>query len=187
MAGPVVSFAYYPGVDRVPAGTRVDLCGSWAPDGTAGTGAWSRRPMTRARDETGAACFTADVPFGPAMAGTGVCWGTWVRLGGDQAEVWGVAAEVPDPASTAQVRTFVIAQPSAGGPQRERYRLSWHRLRGAQRYPSPGAPTELGFSVWAPDATAVEVVFGQPSGCRPRSAAGRHLGAVAVPARPARL
>jgi hypothetical protein len=52
MAGPVVSFACYPGVDRVPAGTRVDLCGSWAPDGTAGTGAWSRRPMTRARDET---------------------------------------------------------------------------------------------------------------------------------------
>ena len=184
MAGPVVSFAYYPGVDRVPPDMRVDLCGSWAPDGTASTGAWSRCPMMRAADETGAACFTADMPFDPAMAGAAVSWGTWVRLGGDQAtEVWGVAAEVPDPSSTAQVRTLVIAPPSPGGPQRESYRLSWHRLRGAQRYlaASPGAPAGLSFSVWAPDAAAVEVVFGQASGYIANDGYGADPGQPTVP------
>ncbi|HEV2377287.1 MAG TPA: alpha-amylase family glycosyl hydrolase [Streptosporangiaceae bacterium] len=165
MAGPVVSFAYYPGVDRLPAGTLVDLCGSWALDGTPSDGAWSRHPMTLAADETGAACFTADVCFGQGTAGASLSWGTWLRLGGG-AEVWGVAAEVPDLSSTAQVRTLTVAVPSADGPQRESYRLCWHRTRGAQRYlASPGtAPPGLGFSVWAPDATAVEVVFVRPGG-----------------------
>jgi 1,4-alpha-glucan branching enzyme len=165
MAGPVVSFAYYPGVDRLPAGTDVDLCGSWAPDGTPGTGIWSRRPMTKARDETGAICFTADVSFDQETVGASLSWGTWVRLGDGGAQVWGIAAEVPDPSSMDQVRTLTVASSSAG-PQRESYRLSWHRARGAQRYPAQpaAAPPALRFSAWAPDATAVEVALGQPSG-----------------------
>jgi 1,4-alpha-glucan branching enzyme len=122
--------------------------------------------MVQARDETGAVCFTADVFFDQGAVGASLSWGTWVRLGGGAAEVWGVAAEVSDPGSTDQVRTLIVASASADGPQRESYRLCWHRARGAQRYPaSPTAAAPmLRFSAWAPDATAVEVVFGQPSG-----------------------
>ena len=77
---PVVSFACYPGAGRVPADARVDLCGSWAVDGTPSLGSWSRRPMTRARDETGAVYFTADVSFDQQAVGVPLAWGTWIRL-----------------------------------------------------------------------------------------------------------
>jgi 1,4-alpha-glucan branching enzyme len=190
MAGPVVSFAYYPGVGRFPAGAEADLCGSWALDGTPRPGAWSRHPMTRAWDETGAACFTAEVAFDQAAVGVPLLWGSYVRLGGGAAEVWGVAAETPDLTSTDQVRPLMVAPPSAGGPQRESYRLSWHRARGAQRYLAPPgtvppgtAPPGLRFSVWAPGATAVEVVFGQPGGYLAADGYGADPGQAAVPLR----
>jgi 1,4-alpha-glucan branching enzyme len=182
MTDPVVSFTYYPGVDRFPGGAQVDLCGSWATDGTPSLGTWSRRPMARASDETGAVCFTADVSFDQSAVGADLSWGTWVRLSGGAAQVWGIAAEVTDRTSTDQVRPLIISPPSPDGPQRESYRLSWHRARGAQRcLASPATAPELRFSVWAPDATAVQVVFGQPGGYIAHDGYGTDPGQPAIP------
>ena len=129
---PVVSFGYCPGVDRVPAEAHVDLCGSWGADGIPSPESWSRHPMTRSRDESGAVCFTAAVSFDQQAAGVQLAWGTWLRLGAAAPEVWGIAAEVPDLTSTAQVRSLSVA-PASRRRQQETYRLSGHRLRGAQR------------------------------------------------------
>jgi 1,4-alpha-glucan branching enzyme len=178
---PVVSFAYYPGVGRVPADTRVDLCGSWAPDGTPRPDSWSRRAMKRARDETGAVCFTADVSFDQQAVGVPLAWGAWIRLDAAAPEVWGVAAEVSDLSSTAQVRTLIVTPPS-GRLQQESYRLSWHRVRGSQRYLlSPATVPPVRFSVWAPNAIAVHVVFGPSNGYIANDGYGADTSRAAVP------
>ena len=120
--------------------------------------------MTEALTPDGSVAFTATVNFDPAAVGTQFSWGVHVQRP-DGSTVWGMFSEVPDENSRSQYRSFILA-PAAPAGQHERYRLSWHRARGAQRLKAPtgAAPEVLAFRVWAPNARAVEVVFGGPTG-----------------------
>ena len=141
--------------------TAADLVGNWDGDGTPGAPSWATVPMHRLQTESGDVAFEATVDLRP-VPDMPVRWG--VRLHrADGSTCWGIFAEVDNIDSTAQHRTFVLDGESR--PPRQEYRLSNHRRMGAVRLPGvDGASSALRFSVWAPNARAVEVVFGGPSG-----------------------
>jgi 1,4-alpha-glucan branching enzyme len=160
-----VTFGFYLGLPSSPL-LGATLLGSWDDAGIFSADRWSAKAMTARSGPGGLAAFSATVPLDSAEVGTSFAWGVQVRRA-DGATVWGIPAEVDDPNSQLQHRTFTLAPPSAASavPQRESYRLAWHRTRGAQCWMSAGiGPQAITFSVWAPNATAAEVVFGGPSG-----------------------
>jgi 1,4-alpha-glucan branching enzyme len=69
--------------------------------------------------------------------------------------VWGIMAEVHDVNSTAQERELTVGETDVVA----RYELTRHRLMGARRTDSG-----IAFTAWAPNAQAMEVVFGGDSG-----------------------
>jgi 1,4-alpha-glucan branching enzyme len=157
-----VELRYCPGVAR---GTiaAVTIAGDWDAAGEPSPGAWTAVAAAPTADEFGMPAFAARVELDAVAVGTTYRWGAAVRLR-DGATAWGIAAEVPDEGSTQQHRTFVLGPPGAA-PQVETYRLAWHRARGAQRLPgADGRPAGIAFTAWAPNARAVDVVFGGPSG-----------------------
>ncbi len=135
----IVQFEYVTGLARSPF-TVASLLGSW--DG------WAPRPMRR-----------TDAGFAAAVeldgAGERFAWGVQLERA-DGTRHWGIMAEVPDLDSRAQERSFVLGD----GDRSETYRLTQHRRLGARRQPGGG----IAFTVWAPNARAVEAVFGGPSG-----------------------
>ena len=151
-----VEFRYYPGLSADPF-TAVTLLGSWDATGAVSDGPWSAQVMRRVDAEDGSIGYAAAVSLDDAAVGRVIQWGVQVQNAAGLT-VWGIPAEVDDESSQAQYRSFTVQAPS-GTPQRETYRLSWHRTRGAVRRQS-----DLEFNVWAPNATSVEVVFGAASG-----------------------
>jgi 1,4-alpha-glucan branching enzyme len=154
-----VEFRYETGLSRSPF-VAASLVGSWTAEGQRSVGPWSTLPMVPVCCEDGTPGFLASVRFNPGAAGQAFSWG--VRLErADGVTAWGIFAETPQ--DTMQYRSFELAP--AGAAQREGYRLSWHRCRGAQRWlEEDGAAGAIRFSVWAPNARTVKVVFGGPSG-----------------------
>ncbi|HEX5619044.1 MAG TPA: alpha-amylase family glycosyl hydrolase [Solirubrobacteraceae bacterium] len=134
-AMPIVHFQYVTGLARSPF-TAANLRGSW--DG------WAPREM----QET-AQGFAAEVELAPGS----YRWG--VELERDGTWLWGVMAEVHDLNATAQERSFVLGDEDRA----ETYWLTQHRRLGAR---SNG--DGIAFTAWAPNAQAVEVVFGGDSG-----------------------
>jgi 1,4-alpha-glucan branching enzyme len=136
-AMPIVHFHYVTGLAGSPF-TAADLLGSW--DG------WLAHPMQAAGDG-----FTAEIELEPGQ----FAWGVELERA-DGTRVWGIMAEVHDLERDAQERSFVLG----GDPQVQTYRLTQHRRLGARRSAGGG----IAFTAWAPNATAVDVVFGGPSG-----------------------
>ncbi len=151
-----VEFSYIPSLygDFLP-GWQAVLVGSWDARGQL-SDAWSEHPMTRsvaAEHELGVH-FTASVALDPTQAGRVFAWGVYfVNDAGDRR--WAITTEEDDPLSTQRHCTFAFS----GGPQEARYFLTHCRRLGANR-------TRLGdeeatrFAVWAPNALAVDLVFG---------------------------
>jgi 1,4-alpha-glucan branching enzyme len=158
-----VEFRYEPGLSFAPF-TAAILVGSWDADGRFSPNRWSPQPMTRGSTPDGSTAFTAAVNFDAAAIGTQFCWGVQVRCPGGST-VWGVFSEVPDEGSQDQHRTFTLGA-ALPAPQQETYRLSWHRARGAHRCKAPTGsdPDIVAFRAWAPNARAVDVVFGGSTG-----------------------
>jgi 1,4-alpha-glucan branching enzyme len=114
--------------------------------------------MTPSIDPDGCICFDADVDFDAAGIGATFNWG--VQLDGPAGKgVWGIAAEVDDEASTDRVRSFVL---SAGLPAQVYYLTQCRRL-GAVKLPVAGASPGLRVSLWAPNATSVDLVMADPA------------------------
>jgi 1,4-alpha-glucan branching enzyme len=155
-----VEFRYETGVSRSPF-VGAWLTGSWTPDGRFSAGPWSRIPMSAIRCQDGTPGFLARVGLDDGDVGAVFSWGVWLDRG-DGSTHWGMFAETADGAS--QDRSFALA--AAGPPpQRETYRCSWHRCRGAQRWGAgEGQADAIRFSAWAPHAQSAEVVFGGASG-----------------------
>lgn len=151
-----VQFEYATGLRRSPV-TGATLVGAWDATGRPSPDAWSSQPMRRGVAADGSDAFFADVQLDAAGAGREFAWGVSLERNAGES-VWGIPAEVADLGSTAQVRAFTL-KPSGGEPQREAYRLSHHRSRGAR--PLGEA---IRYAVWAPNARSVEVVFGCASG-----------------------
>jgi len=118
--------------------------------------------MTPCRTEDGCPAFEATVHFDPAGVARTFSWGVFLD-GPAGTGNWGIPTEIHDANSTLRTRSFVL-QPSGhiGSPsQEERYWLIDSRRIGAQKFfTALGEMPALRFSVWAPNALSVEVVFG---------------------------
>jgi 1,4-alpha-glucan branching enzyme len=112
-------------------------------------------PMTASPDETGCDAFNGSVSFDASETGTVFQWGVIADIAGAP-NTWVVVTEVPDPNSNQRYRTFTLAP---GATQQDYWFVTGRRF-GAQKWtPSGSSTTGLRFSVWAPHAQKVEVVF----------------------------
>jgi 1,4-alpha-glucan branching enzyme len=150
-----VSFVYCTGIAR-EIFRNVRLLGSWDGAGRFAD-SWSAAPMTLQELEDGAPSYVAEVTFDPLEVGRQFRWG--VRLDGPAGpDLWGIPTEIGDSNSTDRYRSFIL---TAAGNQ-QRYYLTHCRRLGAQKRHLNGAGTAptIEFSVWAPNAKAVEIVAG---------------------------
>src|SRR5688572_25973925 len=129
------------------------LAGSWD---TAGrySDDWTETPMREAVAPDGAIVFEAEVKLDPAEEGKQFHWSVVLDgpLGLDRQ---GIVTEHSALGHDALHRTFTLTSDRA----EQRYYLTHVRRLGARAL-GTGGERGLGFSVWAPNAQAVEVVFG---------------------------
>src|SRR5215472_18980995 len=161
-----VNFIFHSGVKR-HLFSSVRLSGSWNAKGLY-SAQWTEVPMAAAQDETGCDAFTASAWLDASQIATRFRWGVVADLT-DSPNTWAVVTEVPDENSDQRYRSFALGE----GNLRQDYWLVIGRRFGAQKYFPPGvaARPSVRFSVWAPHARNVEVVFaafdlstGPPSG-----------------------
>jgi 1,4-alpha-glucan branching enzyme len=157
VSGVRVDFSYRTGVTAGIAAGAV-LVGSWDADGRP-SGAWTSTPMTAATGPDGCPAFQASVAL-DVPAATTVTWGVWL-VQADGSRIWGIPAEVADPASADQVRTLTV-DPAAPGPAAATFTLTSHHFLGA--VPAADGSGEIRFRAWAPWARSVQVAFGGASG-----------------------
>ena len=167
-----VDFEYRTGVTRRIAAGAV-LTGGWDQAGRP-SGTWASVPMTEATGPDGCLAFRSSVDLDASTPST-FRWGVWL-LREDGSQVWGIPGEVADPAATDQVRELMLG-PAAPAAVETTFTLTTHHFLGAiptgAAGPPPAAATNTAdttntagfvFRVWAPNARAVEVAFGGPSG-----------------------
>ena len=150
-----VQFVYVTGLTR-RIFSNARLTGSWDLFGRQSQ-AWSEQAMTEIVGEDGCPTFLAKVAFDASEVGKRFRWGV-VLDGPFGKNGWGIATEVNDRNSADRTCDFVLKPAGAG--QAETYRLTYNRWMGAQRLSQTGAAPKLHFAVWAPNARAVDVVFG---------------------------
>jgi 1,4-alpha-glucan branching enzyme len=155
-----VHFRYCPGLSGSPF-RNLRLCGSWDQAGRSAA-PWSQTPMRPTVDDDGRAAFDAEVGFDEGAVGTVFRWGVLLDAALGQ-DLWGIAAEVADESSTAREQSFTLApaDPQAG-PQTVVYYLTQCGRLGVR--PEPNAPG-IRFSLWAPNARSVDLVFADPAHC----------------------
>jgi 1,4-alpha-glucan branching enzyme len=165
MAQIVVTFTFHSGV-RQHLFQNVRLSGSWNANGMF-SNQWTQTSMVASQDGTGCDAFSASVSLDASQVGNTFQWGVIADLPG-ALNSWVVVTEVPDPNSAQQTRSFVLG--AAGGAQD--YWFATGRRFGAQKYTPPGAAEPgIQFSVWAPYAQSVQVVFA-PFPAAPATPAG---------------
>jgi 1,4-alpha-glucan branching enzyme len=153
MAPIVVTFTFHSGV-RQHLFQNVRLTGSWDANGIF-SNQWTQTPMVVSQDETGCDAFSESVSLDASQVGTTFQWGVIADLAGAQ-NSWVVVTEIPDPNSAQQTRSFILS--AAGG--RQDHWFATGRRFGAQKYTPPGAAKPgIRFSVWAPYANSIELVF----------------------------
>ncbi len=152
-----VQFIYVTGV-KTELFRDVRLSGSW--DNGRYADRWSTVAMRRVeRWEDGCFAYIAMVELDPNQAGKWFHWGVLLNGPGFN-DGWGINTEIKDHVRTDRYRTFQLRS-SGAQPQEERYYLNQSRWLGAQKVFKAGQqPPGICFSVWAPNATSVEVVMG---------------------------
>jgi 1,4-alpha-glucan branching enzyme len=153
MCAASVRFSYRPGLPENPF-VNVRLAGSWDASGRSAAD-WTFTAMQPTVDDDGCPAFDGIVNFDDSAIGAILRWG--VTLDGPLGQgLWGIASEVDDDASTARERTFTLQ----AGAQDEIYYLTHCGRFGA--LPQPGS-SGIRFSLWAPNAGSVDLVFGDPA------------------------
>ncbi|MBL7490902.1 alpha-amylase [Frankia sp. AgB1.9] len=150
-----VVFEYRTGVTRRIA-TGALLTGSWDASGYPST-TWTSVPMTETAGPDGTPAFRATVALDASIPST-YRWGVWL-LGDDGSRIWGIPGEVADPTDSDQVRLLTL-DPAGPATIDVTFGLTSHHFLGAV----PDGTGGILFRVWAPNARAVEVAFGGPSG-----------------------
>ncbi len=150
-----VNFTYLTGLKR-KIFRNARLKGSWDPGGRH-SNFWSETPMTETQGDDGCHAFSASVKFDRSGAGRTFRWGV-VLDGPSGVNVWGLPTEIQDGSSTHRYREFIL--PTPGHTLHERYHLTYCRRLGAQKHGREGK--DIRFSLWAPNAQKVNVVFGLP-------------------------
>jgi 1,4-alpha-glucan branching enzyme len=154
MALLAVNFEYIIGL-RTPFILNARLGGSWDGDGRL-TENWSFVPMQPFTADDGCPAFRATVELDDSQLGQTFHWGVTVDTAAEPNR-WGVPTEVDDVGSRARERMFTLR--STG--QTERYYLTHCRRLGANKFYAEGQTNaDIRFAVWAPNARAVELVFG---------------------------
>ncbi len=153
MATVPVTLEYIPGVFGDPfPGFEATLLGSWDKNGRFSAD-WSSTRMDR-QNKNGGVRFRATVMLDESEAGRDFGWG--VRFGDNQGRsFWGMATEVPDPASKDCHAFFRFT----GKPLTRAYYLTHCRRLGANKINRDGE-WSVRFTVWAPNAQKVDLVFG---------------------------
>ena len=156
-----VQFTYLTGLKR-SIFQNVRLTGSWDENGRYSQ-TWINLPMQSIVAEDGCPAFTATVTLDDSQIDREFRWG--VILDAPSANnIWGILTEENDSNSTQRDRRFVL-QNLGNQPQLETYYLTHCQRLGSQKYYLNGTTTPgVQFSVWAPNAQNVEVVFGNSSG-----------------------
>lgn len=155
-----IEFRFYAGLKRLMF-RNARLAGSWDANGRLSS-QWTETAMQETTGEDGCPMFQASIAFDLADQGRTFRWGVLLD-GPPGANFWGIAREIADLDSTERYREFQINP--GGEAQTERYFLTHCRRLGAnKRFLEPDAPPRLGFAVWAPNATAVDAVFGTDAG-----------------------
>lgn len=159
MATKSVEFWYVTGL-LDPIFRHARLVGSWDASGRY-SNQWTESAMEETTWHDGLQAFRATVELDRSVADQVFRWG--VVLDGPQGtSFWGVPTEVADASSTERNRSFRLR--ADDGPQTETYFFTYKRRLGAQKHfrtPDDNDPS-VRFSVWAPNAQRVEVVFGRP-------------------------
>ena len=155
MATKVIEFEFVTGLRR-RIFRNARLVGSWDAAGRY-SDTWSETPMEDVWAGDWCPAFRASVALDLADSDKTFKWGV-VLDGTTLANFWGIPTEVPKTDSTERHREFRLR---SGGdtPQVERYYLTHCRRLGANRLRG-----DLHFAVWAPNAQAVDVVFGDRNG-----------------------
>jgi 1,4-alpha-glucan branching enzyme len=141
---------------------NVRLTGSWDDKGRLvdDPARWSVVPMNPIAWEHGGIAYQARVALAPDQAERRFAWSVLVD-GADVCDARAVVTELEDASGGGAPlleRRFVPAE--SGGT--ESYHLSFARRLGAQKIDRRGAEAGLRFTVWAPHAEEVDVVFGKP-------------------------
>ncbi len=148
-----VQFTFHSGLNR-QIFSNARLVGSWDAAGNP-SAQWTESPMTAALDDAGCPSFNATVQFNPNNQGTVFNWGVLADTPSTP-NCWVIATEVPDANSSDQYRSFTLAAQN----QNQHYWFATGRRLGAQKFYVPGqAEPAIRFSVWAPYAQKVELVF----------------------------
>ena len=158
MATIPVQFRYLTGLKR-QIFRNVRLKGSWNSAGRFSED-WSETPMTEVLAEDGCPSFTATVQLDAGEAGKQFRWGVVLDAPGGVNQ-WGIPTEVQDKNSSERVRSFEL---KADAGQTQNFYFTFARRLGARKFfTSASAAPGLRFATWAPNAQAVEVVFGRTS------------------------
>ena len=116
--------------------------------------------MRAALDDDGRSAFETEIDFDEAAIGTTFQWGVLLDapLGED---LWGIAAEEDVETSTSRERAFTLAAVNTQeGTQTESYYLTQCGRLGVRLEPNTAG---IQFSMWAPNARSVDLVFADSS------------------------
>src|SRR5579862_5247581 len=165
MAVIAVSFTFHSGLKRALF-RNVRLTGSWDSTGRH-SNTWSALPMTPSMDSVGCDAFSAVVCFDTAQSGTAFQWGVIADVE-DAADCWVIVTEVADALSDDRTRSFILA---ADRTQQDYWFVNGRRFGAQKCFARASSRPGIQFSVWAPHALQVDVVFarfdtsaGTPSG-----------------------
>jgi 1,4-alpha-glucan branching enzyme len=157
VATKTVAFQFLTGLKR-SVFRNARLVGSWDSSGRFSE-VWSESPMLEVTGGDDCPVFEASVSLDLADAAKTFKWG--VVLDAPSAlNTWGIPTERLD--STDRYREFRLTP--VGGTQTERFFFTHCRRLGANKRISGSGATRIVFSVWAPNARAVDIVFGTSSG-----------------------
>ena len=153
-----VQFRFLTGLKRAIF-RNARLSGSWDSGGKA-SDTWLEIPMRQGKAEDGCPCFTALVSFDSVEIGNLFRWG--VRFDGPSGpNIWGVPTEVEYANSGERYREFKLK--ADDNLRTQDFYFTYARRLGARKFFAPNSDLpDLKFSVWAPNAKTVEVVFGKP-------------------------
>ncbi|MFC5408599.1 alpha-amylase family glycosyl hydrolase [Larkinella bovis] len=158
MASQTITFRYLTGIPH-PLFSNARLRGSWTVDGDYSDD-WTEHPMREIVGPDGCPAFETRLQLRDDPEKTVFHWGV-ILDGPERPNLWGIPTEVPDPASVERFRSFRLQPGDAH--QIETFYLTFSRRLGANKvFHQPDEKPGLQFSVWAPNAQAIEVVFGLP-------------------------
>ncbi len=149
---PIVEFRYLTGI-RGASFSNARLRGSWDATGRFAV-PWTDQPMEAFTAEDGCPAFRANVKLHPDGRGETFHWGV-VLAAPAGANVWGIPTELNAADSLDRHRSFRLGDEAS---QRQDYFLTFARRLGARKY-CTSAGVHAHFSVWAPHARSVSVVF----------------------------